>query len=132
MQRKYSVARARAVVKGDAQDLGRMFMKNYQEFDMMTANANEFMRNEEAHSVIADETFDLPKGEYVNLRYWVSRFEKRVITYWASDTDGIFYVLRTSLEKRKAEDSLNEALVCIPLPNAGSQDKCMVYFISDF
>jgi hypothetical protein len=62
-------------MKGDAQDLGRMFMKNYQQFDLMTINANEFMRNDETHSVITDETFDLPKSEYENLRFWISRFE---------------------------------------------------------
>jgi hypothetical protein len=77
-------------------------MKNYPEFDLMTVKANEFMRNEEAHSVITDETFDLPQGDYESSRFLISRFNQRIITYWASDSQGNFYVLRTSLEKDKS------------------------------
>ena len=97
----------------------------------MTIRSNEFMKNEEAHTMINEETFDLPLEEYTNLRFFIPRFSSKIISHWATDSQGNFYVLRTSLSNEKTP--LNEALVCVPLPNNGSSaDKCLVYFITDF
>lgn len=64
----------------------------------MTVRSNEFVKNEEAHTIINEETFDVPLDEYLaGLRFLIPRFSTKVISYWASDSDGIFYVLRTSL-----------------------------------
>jgi hypothetical protein len=94
-KQRFSLLRSRAVIKGDAQDLGRQFMRNLMKFDYMTTEVKEFIRNDEAHTVINDETFDIPRGEFELMRYFVQRQEKRIVTYWAIDSSGIFYVLRT-------------------------------------
>jgi len=99
----------------------------------MTIRYNEFMKNEEAHTMINEETFDLPLEEYTNLRFLIPRFSSKIISHWATDSQGNFYVLRTSLSNEKKKTPINEALVCVPLPNNGnSGDKCLVYFITDF
>lgn len=100
----------------------------------MTVRSNEFMKNEEAHTIINEETFDVPLDEYMaGLRFLIPRFSTKVISYWATDSEGIFYVLRTSLRNEKSSTPLNEAFVCVPLPNGGSSsEKCLVYFITDF
>lgn len=55
------------------------------------------MKNEEAHTMINEETFDLPLEEYTNLRFLIPRFSSKIISHWATDSQGNFYVLRTSL-----------------------------------
>ncbi len=101
----------------------------------MTVRSNESMKNDEAHSIINEETFDVPLDDYLgSLRFLIPRFSSKVISYWATDNEGIFYVLRTSLTNEKSKIPLNEAFVCVPLPNGGgsSSEKCLVYFITDF
>jgi hypothetical protein len=67
----------------------------------MTFRSNEFMKNEEAHTMINEETFDLPLEEYTYLRFLIPRFSSKIISHWATDSQGSFYVLRTSLSNEK-------------------------------
>jgi hypothetical protein len=57
---KYTLLKARTLIKGDAYDLGREYLKSYQFFDYMLAEQIDFLHNKEAHTVITDEVVDLP------------------------------------------------------------------------
>ena len=92
------------------------------------------MKNDEAHTIINEQTFDLPLDDCMtSLKFLIPRFSEKVISYWATDSQGIFYVLRTSLTRDNSRLPINEALVCVPLgANGNSSDACLVYFMTDF
>jgi hypothetical protein len=58
----------------------------------------------------------------------------KVQTYWCQDENGNFYVLRKSLVSSspagKFINNIWEAWVCVPI--GINNDKCLVYYLSDF
>lgn len=91
---KYSILKSRALIKGEAYDLGREFLKSYQFFDFMLAETIDFLHNKEAHSVITDDIIDLPSQMFI--RSFLPRVHRRMITYWGVDDLGCFYVIRST------------------------------------
>ena len=99
----------------------------------MTIESREFLRDEEGHTVISDDTIDLPSSFFI--KPFVPRRQRRIITYWGVDDQGTFYVFRnifmpTKTGSIKNEDSVFEAFVCVPL--SGKTDRCMIYLFSEF
>ena len=91
---KFSTLMACKLVKGDPQDMGRDLLKSYQEIDYMTVDSKEFMKDQEGHTVISDDTIDLPIEFFI--RALVPRRERRMLTYWGIDEIGSYYILRSS------------------------------------
>ncbi len=91
---KYSLLRAKTLLKGDSIEIGRDFLKSYLHFDCMTADQRELSRNEEAHTVITEDLIDLPVDFIA--RSFVPMRKRRMLTYWGTDEKGIFYILRHS------------------------------------
>lgn len=100
----------------------------------MTIESREFLRDEEGHTVISDDTIDLPSSFYI--KSFVPRRQRRIITYWGVDDQGTFYVFRNIFMPAKSGsikneiDSAFEAFVCVPL--SGKTDRCMIYLFSEF
>ena len=123
--------KARSLIKGDAYDLGREYLKNYQLFDYMLAESNDFLHNKEGHTVITEEMIDLPHHMFI--RSFLPRVQRKMISYWGVDDLGCFFVLRSlfSDSNTKVEEPINEATVFVPYTSKG-KEKCILYFFSDF
>jgi hypothetical protein len=131
MKSKYSVLKARTLIKGEAYDLGREYLRNYQFFDYMLAETVDFLHDKEAHTVITDDVVDLPS--HFTIRSFLPRVHRRMITYWGVDELGCFYVLRSLLSdvSGKTNDPIHEAFVCVPFKGEG-REKSLLYFFSEF
>lgn len=106
----------------------------------MTLDSKVYLRNDEGHTFISDETIDLPH-DFI-MRALLPRRTRRMITYWGIDDKGAYYIIRSSFahhqkshggakkQSSSLEEPITEAFVCLPL--YGKSEKCMVYFFSDF
>lgn len=89
---RYTLLRARTVIKGDAIDIGREFMKSYADFDIMTPESKELSRHDSDHTIVTCDVIDLPSDSFV--KQLVPVRKRRIQTYWGIDDQGIFYVQR--------------------------------------
>jgi hypothetical protein len=130
LRSKFTLLKGRAIIKGQAQDIGREFLKNTMKFDFFTVQSREFLKNDEGHIVITDDILDLPCS-YL-LRSFIPRRKRRTLTYWGIDDQGCFYVLKSTFNTSGGEtpESTMEAFVCVPCTD--KSDRCLIYFFSDF
>lgn len=106
-------------------------MDEINHFDFMCVNSKQVSKDDEKHTLITDETLDLPSDFFG--KQFLERRTVRVQTYWCTDDTGTFYVLRRSLPttlSSKAINNMREAFVFLPIDN--KTDKCLLLFFSEF
>ena len=98
----------------------------------MQVSTKILSEDEDKHSVINEDIYDLPSDFYI--RYFIDRRVMKVQTYWCQDESGTYYVLRKSLVSPTSEEKyINnafEAFACVPVDH--KSHKCIVYYFSDF
>ena len=88
--------KGRVLLKGDPIDIGREYLKSYPLIDVMTVSQKDFLKDEEGHTLITDDTVDLPSDFLA--RALLPRRSRRSISYWGIDDSGAFYILRSSFQ----------------------------------
>jgi len=92
---RYGMLKARALVKGDAADLGREVIKGLSQFDFMRANkGKELLKDDANHLTITEETFDIPNEYFV--KPFINPKTVKTNTYWCIDDKNHFYIFVTA------------------------------------
>ena len=61
----------------------------------MCMNQTQIFANEEGHTTINDETYDIPKDFLI--RAFVPLRHRKMMSYWGVDEKGAFYIIRSSI-----------------------------------
>lgn len=92
--------KSRILAPGDSNSIGECILNcykdsHYDSFDFMTVASREINRDEDKKILTTEETFDLP-ANYIS-RSFISLRTAKMLTYWGTDENGYFYILRKSL-----------------------------------